>query len=529
MRGAHGDPETGVGAIVRQSCLIVCLHTIGFQPLALALPEKHLAGTTSIGISSVGAFIPRRRMSRAAIAEAHAWAFPSLKSLANGERSMCNWDEDVITMAVEASRDCLRGVPPGRITALDLASTTAPYADLQNAVIASAALSLDASTSCTDFSGSTRAGLTALVRACSARGAHGRLVVAADKRRAKPGSTQELQIGYGAAAALVDEGDDLLARFLGSASVSVPFIDHFRQAGTKYDYGWEERWVRDEGISKIVPATINTMLERIGRSTGDMAFLGLAGGPIGSDKLVAKLLGVSGDRILPDFQGQVGDTGTAQSLLQLIVALERGKPGDLVLVAAFAQGCEVAAFEILRPSPSSARRGVAGSLSSRISESAYLKMLSFDGEIELDWGMRTETDNKTSLTELYRSADQVLGFVGGKCGKCGAIQFPRMPACVNCGATASQTPYALADEPARVATYTADWLMYTPGPPLYVGLVQFDVGARVLMEIVDIGAQSIEVGTPLEMTLRIKERDQMRHFDRYCWKATPRPSASGDQ
>jgi uncharacterized OB-fold protein len=208
-------------------------------------------------------------------------------------------------------------------------------------------------------------------------------------------------------------------------------------------------------------------------------------------------------------------------LLQLIVALERGKPGDLVVVAAFATGCEVAAFEILRSTTATGRRGFAGSVLRRIPETAYLKMLSFDGELDVDWGMRAETDSKTPLTELYRSATQILGFLGGHCCRCQAIQFPRLPACVNCGAIESQAPHALADEPARVATYTADWLMYTPSPPLYVGLVQFDVGARVLMEITDVGAEGLEVGSPLEMNFRIKERDSLRHFDRYFWKAAP--------
>lgn len=477
---------------------------------------------TNVGISSFGAFVPRRRMSRAAIADAHAWALPSLKNLAKGEKSMCNWDEDVITMAVEASRDCLKGNALAKVTGLDLASTTAPYADLQNSVIASCVLRLDPGAPCTDFHGSARAGLAALIRACTATNSGGRLVVAAEKRRAKPGSVQEMQYGSAAAAVLISDADDLLARFLGAESVSVAFIDHFRQAAQKYDYAWEERWVRDEGVSKIVPAAVAALLKRIGRTSSQIACFGLAGGPVGSDKFVAKILEIEGDRLLPDFQGQVGDTGTAQSLLQLIAALERGKPGDLVVVATFSEGCEVAAFEILRPPASTGRRGLAGSLSHRISESAYLKMLSFDGEIDIDWGMRAETDNKTPLTELYRSANQILGFLGGKCGKCNTIQFPRMPACVNCGAIDSQTLYALADERARVVTYTADSLMYTPAPPLYVGLVQFDVGARLLMEIVDIGAPSIDVGSPLEMTFRIKERDGMRHFDRYFWKATPR-------
>ena len=222
----------------------------------------------------------------------------------------------------------------------------------------------------------------------------------------------------------------------------------------------------------------------------------------------------------PIFKAQVGDTGVAHPLLQLVGALERAKPGEIIVIASFAQGCEVLAFEMLGAAPA-ARRGLAGSIARRVEETAYLKMLSFDDEIELDFGMRTETDNKTAMTQLYRSADQILGFVGGRCASCGAVQFPRMPACVNCGAVDSQQPYPLADEPAKVATYTADWLQYSPSPPLYMGLVQFDVGARLLMEMVDVDAGGIEVGVPLTMSFRMKERDRLRHYDRYFWKAVP--------
>jgi len=147
--------------------------------------------------------------------------------------------------------------------------------------------------------------------------------------------------------------------------------------------------------------------------------------------------------------------------------------------------------------------------------------LSFGGEIELDWGMRSETDQKTALTQLYRARDQVTAFVGGKCPDCGAIQFPRMPACVRCGSTAPLAPAPLADAPAKVATFTADWLMYYPSPPLYVGLVQFDNGARVLMEMVDVDPAKFDVGSPLRMVFRVKEQDSLRHYSRYFWKAAP--------
>ena len=61
------------------------------------------------GILAFGAYIPWRRLPRKAIADMHGWFNPALKGQAKGERAFCNWDEDAVTMAVEAARDALTG------------------------------------------------------------------------------------------------------------------------------------------------------------------------------------------------------------------------------------------------------------------------------------------------------------------------------------------------------------------------------------------------------------------------------------
>ena len=95
-----------------------------------------------------------------------------------------------------------------------------------------------------------------------------------------------------------------------------------------------------------------------------------------------------------------------------------------------------------------------------------------------------------------------------------------MPACaLRFTAPMKAAPLAVSR---RGATFTADWLMFYPAPPLYVGLVQFDNGARVLMEMVDVDPANFDVGTPLRMVYRVKEKDKMRHYNRYFWKAAPR-------
>ena len=57
---------------------------------------------TDFGIARFGAYIPRLRLDRAVIAATHGWMAPGLKGQAKGSRAFTSWDEDAITMAVEA-------------------------------------------------------------------------------------------------------------------------------------------------------------------------------------------------------------------------------------------------------------------------------------------------------------------------------------------------------------------------------------------------------------------------------------------
>jgi 3-hydroxy-3-methylglutaryl CoA synthase len=93
----------------------------------------------NVGIHAFGGYVPRLRLQRRAIAEANAWFNPAIRGLAKGERAICNWDEDSLTMGVEAARDCLTparldaGAPA--VAAVTFASTTLPFGDRQNAGI----------------------------------------------------------------------------------------------------------------------------------------------------------------------------------------------------------------------------------------------------------------------------------------------------------------------------------------------------------------------------------------------------------
>src|SRR2546430_12980223 len=114
------------------------------------------------GILAFGAYIPCRRLPRKAIAETHGWFNPALKGQAKGERAFCNWDEDPVTLAVEAARDALTGRDRASLGALRFASTTFPFLDRLHSGIVAEALSLGDGISTIDITASQRAATSAL-------------------------------------------------------------------------------------------------------------------------------------------------------------------------------------------------------------------------------------------------------------------------------------------------------------------------------------------------------------------------------
>ena len=482
------------------------------------------------GITSYGAYIPRRRLQRKAIAEANKWFAPGLAASGSGERSMANWDEDAVTMAVEAGRNCLPAASdPAKdrafVDAIYFASTSLPFSDRQNAGIAAGALQLSQTIRSTDVTSSLRAGTSALLAAIDAV-ASGRakapLLIAGEKRKARAASSDEMRYGDAGAALLFGQSN-VIARFLASHSVTLDFVDHFRGEGEDFDYGWEERWIRDEGYTKIVPAAITALLEKANVAAGDVAHFILPCPFTKLDQTIARQSGIDPAKVRDNLSANVGDSGAAHALLMLVAALEDAKPGEKILVAQFGQGCDALLFETTRELAELKRRGVKDALARRKEETNYLKFLAFNGLIELEKGMRAEVDKRTALTVQYRKSDMLLGLIGGKCRVCGTAQFPRSRVCVNpnCKAVDSQDPYGFSERPGSVLSWSADFLTYSMDPPNHYGMVTFAEGGRLMADITDVDQGEVDSGMNVHMAFRIKDFDEKRGFRRYFWKAVP--------
>ena len=478
-----------------------------------------------VAIKSFGAYVPSLRVDRRAIASNHAWVAPSLLAGAKGSRSTCGWDEDSITLAVAAARDALHGLPRESIGAVVFGTTTAPFADRLNAGVVAAALGLDEGITALDVTGSLRAGTSAFLTAADRVAARGDAVlcVSADRRQTQMASTAELTTGHASAALIVGPGDGA-ARYVGGASLTIDFIDHFRSTGREFDYQWEERWIREEGYGKLVPRLIGDALSRAGISAADVThFILPAPGSVASS--VARKAGIKDEAVSDQLRDGCGESGAPHPVLMLVHTLEVARPGDIVLVASFGQGGDALVFEVsegieeVRRSAGGVRKWLA-----RGATCGYPRFQVINGLNDIDRGIRGELDKRTALTAAYRHRDLALAFTGGRCELCGTLQIPSNRACANpdCAAIDSQRPVSFAERDGSIASLTSDRLVYTPDPPAWYGMVDFDGGGRLLMEFADIDG-SVEVGDRMKMTFRIKDLDQRRGFTRYFWKAAPAP------
>ena len=480
----------------------------------------------SAGIHAFGGYVPRLRLDRGAIAKANAWFNPALMALGRGERAIAGWDEDAITMAVEAGRDCLARRGRDGISQVFLASTTLPFQDRQNAGVVAEALRLDGETGTLDIAGSQRAGTSALMAACriSAGGGGSVLVTSAEKRRTRAASLLELTTGDAAAAFVVGEGEGI-ARLLGQATYSTDFVDHFRGQDEPFDHVWEERWIRDEGFMKIIPEAAERALSASGLAAADVDHFCFPSPMRRAGPSVAAKLGLAERSVRDNLQGTCGEAGAAHPLVMLAHVLETAAPGERILVIGFGQGCDALVFEATDAlTASRPERGISGWLERRRADGDYLRYLGINNLVDLEHGLRSETDRQTGLTTLYRHRKMVHGLIGGKCSTCGTLQFPKSNVCVNpnCHAADTQVDHPFSDMRATMRSYTADRLTYSMAPPAFYGMVQFEEGGRAMIDFTDIDSDArLEVGTAMRMVFRVKEYDTRRGFRRYFWKAAP--------
>lgn len=330
------------------------------------------------GIAAYGAYIPRLRVTSREYVKAWGACAAPIK-----EKAVPDFDEDVITMGLEAAKYALglsTQSAAKAVRVLSIATTSPPYAEKVLGSTFAAALDLDSGVFTTEHTTSTKAGAEALVTALALLedipDASG-LVVASDAPVAEVGDSIEHGLGAGAVAFLVGH-EGVVAELEGYTSVIAESMgERFRRTG---DVG-----IRDIGVREFTTSTFFAVsteaIKRLMRTTGQnpsaYRFVVLPQHDARAAQNLGLRLGFTETQIKPGFlYERVGDVGACSSLLGLAAVLDLAEPGDRILVLAYGSGAGVVALDFV------VREGIADrrprrSVESMLAEREHIDYVSY--------------------------------------------------------------------------------------------------------------------------------------------------------
>lgn len=459
------------------------------------------------GIISYGAYVPRFRLGE----ETAGWSMPI-------EKSVANYDEDSITMAVAAGMDCLTGFDRDTVDGLLFATTTSPYIEKQGAATVAAAIDLKRNIVTSDLTNSLRAGTLAMgsaLDAIKAGSAKRVMVTAADCRTGSPGSEVATALGNGAAAILLGD-DKVIARVLDSYTVSEELMDLWRAEGDGSVRSWEDRFVYDTGYLKVMPEAVTGLMKKMSIGPKEITKAAFYGPTARRHAQMARQLGLDPNtQIANPLFDQMGNTGTGYALMLLISALEEAKEGDKILVVGYGDGADAFLLEVTGEiSKLPARRGLKNYMAAK-------SILPSAGVVGAWQGARSGglAGGPPSVSARYREREEINRLHAGKCTACGLIQFPKQRICSRCHTKDEWEMVRLSDKKGKIFTFSLDYVSGGIDTPLAITVINFDGGGRGLFMMTDRLVEEVKCEAPIEMSFRKLRSSGGVH--NYYWKSIP--------
>lgn len=273
-----------------------------------------------------GAYVPNYRIERAEIAGQYG------RQAGGGETAVPAHDEDVTTMAVEATTDALAAADAAAsdLDAVYAATTSDPFDERGVAAHVAYAAGASESVRVGDFQGSARAGTNAMLAATDALAA-GRvdtvLVVASDVLVAETGSSAEQTAGAGAGAVVLGDGDGV-ARLLDDAPATTGFVGRFTPTNGATREG-DGRFNREAYLRAVADA-----VAALDAAEFDRAAFPAADGRWGAKAAGAADLAVEHASTFD----AVGYAAAGGVLLDLAALLDAAAVGERLLLAGYGPG-----------------------------------------------------------------------------------------------------------------------------------------------------------------------------------------------
>ncbi|MDY6969002.1 MAG: zinc ribbon domain-containing protein [Spirochaetota bacterium] len=467
-------------------------------------------------IKSTGAYVPYYRLKREEIVR--AWGSGSPK----GERAVANFDEDSITMAVEAGRDCLKGLDRDIIDGLYFASSSAPFLEKQSASIIAAGLDLKKEAFTVDITDSMRAGTNALklaIDAIDAGTAKNILVIASDCRLGKPGSGLEQEFGDGAVSLLIsNEGDIEFESFYTHTS---EIYDQWRTHEQDFVNMWEDRFVYTQGYLDKIKDTTDAFMKKMNSSIQDFDKISMYAPGSRRHIEACRMLKLDpkSDNVQDTMLDVVGNTGTASALLVFVASIEDAKAGDRLLLMNYGDGCDLFIFKVKNKLVLRDRqKGVVGYLKSKSYLKNYEKYIQFRRLMDVQTG-RKRPPMVSSAVALNRGRAMIYSLHAGECANCGRAFFPPQRICNYCRAKDQVKEFSISDQRGTLFSFCKDLVAESIDPPVVVCIVNLEGNLRFVGGMTDRNSDNIEMDMPVEFTFR-KISDAGGYYN-YFWKCRP--------
>ena len=469
------------------------------------------------GITSIGTYLPKYRLNLEETAG--FWGNRG----AGGEKAVAGFDEDSLTMAVAAALDCASRSPE-EADGLYLATTTSPYKEKQGAAIVASAVDLRRSSRTGDFTNSLRAGSFAMKAAVDAvKSGSGKniMVVGSDCRLGAPKGRFEQLLGDGAAAVMVGT-EHTVADIEDTYSIFNDFTDQWRTERDDFVQSAEGRFIDASGYMPTMQEAISELMKKCSATPGDFARVVFYAIDAREHAALSKKLGFEKKQIQEPLFAQIGNTGTAASLLMLAAALEEAQPGDRILFAGYGDGCDAFLFRATKDIEKIRAKSILKHKLGKKEPIDYGKYLSWRSLVPLEassFPQRAEP----SLIARWRERRSISALYGVRCRDCGTPQFhpigQNIRVCATCQSKDNFDEFKFSDKKGKLFSYSIDQLQPTKNPPGCNGVVDFDVGGRLICELTDYDLDTVKIGMPVEMTFR--RMSQGQGIVNYFWKAKP--------
>ena len=468
-----------------------------------------------VGITSFGAYVPLFRLDKKVIG-------------GRGQKAVCNFDEDSLTMAVEAVNDCLKGKDRQGVDALYLGTTSSVYKEHLGATTMAMACDLRQEVYTAEFGNCLRAGTAAFraaVDAVKAGSARQALVAASDCRQGPPGSATEKNLGDGAAALLI--GDTGVAATLeGHYGVYNEIIDTWRSNEDTFVRNWENRFSLEQGYLPAMGKAVQGLMEKHGYKPEDFSRAVLYSPDGRRSRLLGKELGFDPVTQIQDpLIDILGDTGSASALMLLVAALEEADPGDLLLLASYGNGADAFALKATEDIREARNRGLGmkGHLASKRIMTDYLKYLRWRGILPTE--KIAGPHAAYSAVAAKREYDRTISLHGSKCLSCGYVQYPPQRICTKCRDKDHMASCSFLGIRGKIFTYNLDYITPRAEVPTTTTEVDFEGGGRIQCYMTEVDVDRIGVEMPVEMTFRRytpwQEIPQRAGVYNYFWEAKP--------